>query len=229
MIATQGVGDDHGHAARRVDRPEGRAGVGGLDHRRTSVAVPDGRRTPEPDVTVLIRANGQGESGGAAGERSEIDAERLPAIAGSDRALADDGFDTRARRLDSEDDRVVVGGADGEIEPRPFAELLMPREPLRSTRDQGLAEDAVESVPPDPGRHPCEVLGPGDDAGGFEGEVGAVGIDEAASLLVAIRLEERDLVAEHGESYTSYRDRVPALVPFSGGGLRTADDARQAA
>jgi len=48
-------------------------------------------------------------------------------------------------------------------------------------------------------------------------------------ILVAIRFEERDLVAEHGESYTSYRDRVPALVPFSGGRRRAAADARQAA
>jgi protein-S-isoprenylcysteine O-methyltransferase Ste14 len=48
-------------------------------------------------------------------------------------------------------------------------------------------------------------------------------------ILVAMRLEERDLVAEHGANYTSYRDRVPALVPFSGGRRRTADDTRQAA
>jgi protein-S-isoprenylcysteine O-methyltransferase Ste14 len=34
-----------------------------------------------------------------------------------------------------------------------------------------------------------------------------------AYILVAIRLEERDLVAEHGAAYESYRDRVPMLVP----------------
>lgn len=32
-------------------------------------------------------------------------------------------------------------------------------------------------------------------------------------ILVAIRLEERDLVAVHGEDYRLYRDRVPMLVP----------------
>lgn len=32
-------------------------------------------------------------------------------------------------------------------------------------------------------------------------------------VLVAIRLEERDLVAEHGQLYTAYRHDVPALVP----------------
>ena len=36
-----------------------------------------------------------------------------------------------------------------------------------------------------------------------------------AYILVAIQLEERDLVAEHGASYEGYRRRVPMLVPRS--------------
>ncbi|MBK7403677.1 MAG: isoprenylcysteine carboxylmethyltransferase family protein [Phycisphaerales bacterium] len=34
-------------------------------------------------------------------------------------------------------------------------------------------------------------------------------------ILVAIQLEERNLVQEHGESYRSYRRRVPMLIPFT--------------
>jgi protein-S-isoprenylcysteine O-methyltransferase Ste14 len=34
-----------------------------------------------------------------------------------------------------------------------------------------------------------------------------------AYILIAIQLEERDLVAEHGSAYERYRKRVPMLVP----------------
>jgi protein-S-isoprenylcysteine O-methyltransferase Ste14 len=51
-------------------------------------------------------------------------------------------------------------------------------------------------------------------------------------ILVALQLEERDLVAEHGASYRSYRERVPMLVPGlgkrGGDGDRRAPDLRQA-
>ena len=34
-----------------------------------------------------------------------------------------------------------------------------------------------------------------------------------AYILIAIQLEERDLIAEHGDGYRSYRERVPMLIP----------------
>lgn len=36
----------------------------------------------------------------------------------------------------------------------------------------------------------------------------------SAYILIAIQLEEQDLVREHGESYREYRRRVPMLLPF---------------
>jgi protein-S-isoprenylcysteine O-methyltransferase Ste14 len=34
-----------------------------------------------------------------------------------------------------------------------------------------------------------------------------------AYILIAIQLEERDLIAEHGEGYVTYRQKVPMLIP----------------
>ncbi|MEL6371128.1 MAG: methanethiol S-methyltransferase [Pseudomonadota bacterium] len=34
-------------------------------------------------------------------------------------------------------------------------------------------------------------------------------------ILMALQFEERDLLAEHGQTYANYRDRVPMLVPFT--------------
>jgi protein-S-isoprenylcysteine O-methyltransferase Ste14 len=38
-----------------------------------------------------------------------------------------------------------------------------------------------------------------------------------AYMLLAIPIEERDLVDQHGEAYERYRASVPAMVPFTGG------------
>lgn len=40
-------------------------------------------------------------------------------------------------------------------------------------------------------------------------------IATTAYILLAIQLEERDLVREHGDSYETYRRSVPMLIPFT--------------
>ena len=40
-------------------------------------------------------------------------------------------------------------------------------------------------------------------------------IATTAYILIAIQLEERDLVREHGDSYKAYRRSVPMLIPFT--------------
>ncbi len=47
-------------------------------------------------------------------------------------------------------------------------------------------------------------------------------------ILLALQLEERDLVAVHGETYLEYRRRVPMLVPSLRTRRRTADRAAKA-
>jgi protein-S-isoprenylcysteine O-methyltransferase Ste14 len=48
-----------------------------------------------------------------------------------------------------------------------------------------------------------------------------------AYILVGVRLEERDLVAEFGASYEQYRRRVPMLMPRLFGGGSVASETRQ--
>ena len=38
-------------------------------------------------------------------------------------------------------------------------------------------------------------------------------IATTAYIVLAIQFEERDLVAEHGKSYSDYRKQVPMLIP----------------
>ena len=40
-------------------------------------------------------------------------------------------------------------------------------------------------------------------------------IATTAYILIAIQLEERDLVREHGDAYESYRQTVPMMIPFT--------------
>ena len=50
-----------------------------------------------------------------------------------------------------------------------------------------------------------------------------------AYILVGVRLEERDLVAQFGASYERYRERVPMLMPRLFGGDATASQTRREA
>ena len=48
-------------------------------------------------------------------------------------------------------------------------------------------------------------------------------------ILIAIRLEERDLVHFHGRAYEDYRRRVPMLVPFTERSPREVGNTRRLA
>jgi protein-S-isoprenylcysteine O-methyltransferase Ste14 len=45
-----------------------------------------------------------------------------------------------------------------------------------------------------------------------------------AYMLIAIPLEERDLIDHLGEAYANYRRRVPALIPLRGFAIRGRQD-----
>jgi len=42
-------------------------------------------------------------------------------------------------------------------------------------------------------------------------------IATTAYILIAVQLEERDLIAHFGNAYREYRERVPAFIPFASG------------
>jgi methanethiol S-methyltransferase len=46
-----------------------------------------------------------------------------------------------------------------------------------------------------------------------------------AYILVAIRFEEHDLMAIHGEKYRRYRDQVPMLIPSPSASVTVAGPA----
>ena len=48
-------------------------------------------------------------------------------------------------------------------------------------------------------------------------------------ILIAIQLEERDLIRQHGDSYRAYRDRVPMIIPVGGRSQAEPRSASQAA
>jgi methanethiol S-methyltransferase len=48
-------------------------------------------------------------------------------------------------------------------------------------------------------------------------------------ILIAIQLEERDLIRQHGNSYSVYRDRVPMIIPVGGRSQAGPRSASQAA
>ncbi|HEX6420492.1 MAG TPA: isoprenylcysteine carboxylmethyltransferase family protein [Acidimicrobiales bacterium] len=50
----------------------------------------------------------------------------------------------------------------------------------------------------------------------------------SAYILLALQLEERDLLAEFGDEYAAYRSRVPMLVPGLGGAGRRRQQRREA-
>ena len=45
-----------------------------------------------------------------------------------------------------------------------------------------------------------------------------------AYILVAIQLEERDLIAVHGDKYRRYREQVPMLIPAPSAGTRSSEE-----
>ena len=51
------------------------------------------------------------------------------------------------------------------------------------------------------------------DPQGYQKKDGKTGLAKPDSELVAIQLEERDLVAEFGDEYRAYRARTPMLLP----------------
>jgi protein-S-isoprenylcysteine O-methyltransferase Ste14 len=48
-----------------------------------------------------------------------------------------------------------------------------------------------------------------------------------AYILLAIRFEEKDLIADHGETYKEYRQQVPMIIPVRLGKSQSKPSARR--
>jgi hypothetical protein len=39
-------------------------------------------------------------------------------------------------------------------------------------------------------------------------------IGKTIHIVIGVKMEKRDLIANHGESYVKYKEQVPGMIPF---------------